>query len=861
VRVVPPATDPEADLARLRRPTGPWLHLLDAAPADARQLGWLLGQEGAVVRTLRGHCGRTTYGLLDEVGAALQLPGDPAEDWSSLAALLTDMAWLPGDGHVLVVTTASLLLAAEPAGELHGFVEAVREVARGRAEEGEPVPFHVVLQDDAVGIAVLRERLSAVGARHAELSGWDAEEPVAEVSLGARTGYSPGDPRPDTVDDAVTVALSEVDGVAEVRRAWEEFRGPAQAPVRVYAPVLVAARHDVEVAAVLARASVGAGAACVVVPVPADESARDARQGAVAEASTVIWPVPAPPVADPAEPPATAAPGADGQGEAVAGSADGSGAGADRQEPVPGVDGRDEAVAGSADGSGAGADRREPVPGVDGRDAVPADAQDPLAPAAGSGGAGKAGVARTTGEPGTDRPDRTAGGAGKPGAVHPTARTAGERPEPPPDPPGDTPGTGFELVAANLEWTFDPGSAEPDAADRALADHVARSGRTAALHRSWVRDPDRGWVRVVLGYVGPRGSIADVETERTTLVDLLQEAGAGRCCVEVLAAADVSDVHRWLEERCRPLWPRPPAIPLTDAHPAHTVAAGAPAVAPARGTPPQPAALPADADLTPGPGAADPEHGDLVARLVSWAADRPGVVGLVTAWAVTAGPPPAPTLVVGLALDAAADTGPVRTEAAALAPGAVVEAFVPSRGLDPAQLRLMRSSSRVWTRRAERPERTAPSGGGGGGSPVIPSGPDVVALGPLPVRDTDEPRGDIRLDGGFTLVGIDRDVPVAKGSAEPDERDAALVDWARAQPTATALLRGVATVGEEEIPVYCVCVTEAVDPETARRDLAEAVAGTGTTRAAAEAFAPSAAISAFHLDLAVRSTRLWRAGD
>ncbi len=81
VRVVPSPAGPEAELARLARPTGPWIHLLDAAPADARQLGWLLGQDGIVVRHLRGHCGRSTYGLLDEVGAALQLPGDPVEDW------------------------------------------------------------------------------------------------------------------------------------------------------------------------------------------------------------------------------------------------------------------------------------------------------------------------------------------------------------------------------------------------------------------------------------------------------------------------------------------------------------------------------------------------------------------------------------------------------------------------------------------------------------------------------------------------------------------------------------------------------------------------------------------------------------
>jgi len=105
VRVVPPA-DPLAELVRLRCGPGPWLHLLDGAPSDARQLGWPPGRDGVVVRMLRGHCLRTGYGLFDEAAAALQLPGDPVKDWHALATLLTDLAWLPGDGHVLVVTRA-----------------------------------------------------------------------------------------------------------------------------------------------------------------------------------------------------------------------------------------------------------------------------------------------------------------------------------------------------------------------------------------------------------------------------------------------------------------------------------------------------------------------------------------------------------------------------------------------------------------------------------------------------------------------------------------------------------------------------------------------------------------------------------
>ena len=89
---------------------------------------------------------------------------------------------------------------------------------------------------------------------------------------------------------------------------------------------------------------------------------------------------------------------------------------------------------------------------------------------------------------------------------------------------------------------------------------------------------------------------------------------------------------------------------------------------------------------------------------------------------------------------------------------------------------------------------------------------------------------------------------------QPDQQDAALVEFATAEPGAIALLRGVT---DEGLKVYCLAVEATVDPEAARRDLAGAAAAAGLTRAALEAFAPAGAISAFHLDLAVGSTRLW----
>jgi hypothetical protein len=232
----------------------------------------------------------------------------------------------------------------------------------------------------------------------------------------------------------------------------------------------------------------------------------------------------------------------------------------------------------------------------------------------------------------------------------------------------------------------------------------------------------------------------------------------------------------------------------------------------------------------------------MLAGLVAWASGRAGVVGLVTAYTGE------DRLVVGAALDGEADPAEVRASAPA-----PVEPFAPARGLDPVHLRLSRTSTRIWTRRTERaqPEPARPAGG----ALPRPDLPVVVEQGPPPTRDTEDARGDVTVDD-FTLVGIDRDTAVGRGDPRPDQQDAALVEYAQTRPGAVALLRGVT---EDGLKVYCLAVEETVDPEAARRELAGAANAAGLTRAAVEAFAPAGAISAFHLDLAVGTTRLWPA--
>jgi hypothetical protein len=143
------------------------------------------------------------------------------------------------------------------------------------------------------------------------------------------------------------------------------------------------------------------------------------------------------------------------------------------------------------------------------------------------------------------------------------------------DGPRDVPGAAFELVTANLEWEFSVGAAEHDPADAAVVELARHSGMFRAVFRTWTRDPAAGWVRVLIGYATQAADPA-----RTALVAAARAGGAARTCVEVVAPAGLSDVHRWLERRCVPLWlaetypwpapggsSRPPAAPSPDPDP------------------------------------------------------------------------------------------------------------------------------------------------------------------------------------------------------------------------------------------------------------------------------------------------------
>jgi hypothetical protein len=849
MRVIASAADPMTELARLRRPSGPWLHLLDGAPADARQLGWMLTQDGMVVRILRGHCVRTSYGLFDEAAAALQLPGDPVEDWPTLAGLLTDMSWLPGSGHLLVVTRASLLLAAEQPSNVDGFVLAVREVARGRAEEGDPVPFHVVLQDDTIGLAALRPRLEAAGARYDELSGWDAEEPFAESTGSARVGYAEGEPALDTVDAAVVSVLSTWDGVVEVRRAWETFRGPDTARVRLYLPVLAEIPAAPVLRGIVGAVSIAArnaGAVGLALPIPANEALREPRQQAGFTASVPLWPTPEP-LPEPAPVPPAAARSAIAEPVATDDQY------ADDPGPAPEPDPR----------------AADPTAG-----AAPADAP-LLSDVDGAAGPDDGRSAGPAGRGADDRPadqstvdsavDRTAVPASPSGPGGRAAETPVDGP--PAEVPYDDPAVGFELVAANLEWDFAAGAEDPDNVDTVLVRHAGTSGRLVGLFRTWVKDPGGGWVRVVMEYVGS-GSIADVETERSTAVDLLRRAGGKRCCVEVVGASDVGDVHEWLRERSVTLWTAPPRVPgpRTAPEPATTAAWPAdvppvsspastwPADVPSVSTPattaaqapsPSDSPLPDTATFEPGP-----DDTDAIARLLDWAPDQQGLIGLVSAWTDIEG---TRALVLGIVMEPDADHDALHAAATVvIADAARTESIVPAKGLPPMLLRLYRSSTRLWTRKVKRDAAPAAPGQYSSGEVSGVSGSISDVFGE-PVS-----KEDVELPGGFTIVAIDAEAIVAKGRPEPDWTDAAVVASVQDRPHLLAAVRGSTKRGATDLPVYGILVDETADRAAIRTAVATVIAEGGTTRAAIEVFCPFERIDVLHLNLYENALSLWK---
>jgi hypothetical protein len=137
-------------------------------------MGWSLMSDSprVVVRFLRGNKMRTVNSLFDEFAAALQFPYYFGENWNAFDECLTDLAWLPGDVYILIITNSEATLATEEDEEQlvtlidilqNAGEEWSRPVETSESWSHPPVPFHVIFQSSEAGLEVVRSRLKSTG--------------------------------------------------------------------------------------------------------------------------------------------------------------------------------------------------------------------------------------------------------------------------------------------------------------------------------------------------------------------------------------------------------------------------------------------------------------------------------------------------------------------------------------------------------------------------------------------------------------------------------------------------------------------------------------------------------------------------
>lgn len=121
------------------------------------------------VRILRGTRMRSGDAAFNEMAAALQFPYYFGENWNAVSECLTDLAWMPACGYVVVVT-AALELFADDLPQLESFARVCEHATR---DWSEPIAlgehwdrparsFHVVFQANEAEYAAMAERLGAL---------------------------------------------------------------------------------------------------------------------------------------------------------------------------------------------------------------------------------------------------------------------------------------------------------------------------------------------------------------------------------------------------------------------------------------------------------------------------------------------------------------------------------------------------------------------------------------------------------------------------------------------------------------------------------------------------------------------------
>lgn len=155
-------------------PKPPWFHVASASLSDITNIGWSLRSSDSsrvVVRFLRGNKMRSVNSLFDEFTAALQFPYYFGENWNAFDECLTDLAWLPGDVYILIITNSEDMLAEEDEEQLSTLIDILqnageewsRPVETSESWGHPPVPFHVIFQSSESGLEVVTSRLKSTG--------------------------------------------------------------------------------------------------------------------------------------------------------------------------------------------------------------------------------------------------------------------------------------------------------------------------------------------------------------------------------------------------------------------------------------------------------------------------------------------------------------------------------------------------------------------------------------------------------------------------------------------------------------------------------------------------------------------------
>jgi hypothetical protein len=163
-----------APVELLLQTDGPHLFLVVGTRSQLTDAVWSLQTDrlrAGSVRLVRGAKMRSEGGLFDECAAALQFPHYFGENWDALSDCLTDLTWLPGFAHLLVVSDAVLLLADEPPPALATLLRTLDTaamrwragIAEGQLWDRAPTPFSVAFHCEAKDEALLVARFSAVG--------------------------------------------------------------------------------------------------------------------------------------------------------------------------------------------------------------------------------------------------------------------------------------------------------------------------------------------------------------------------------------------------------------------------------------------------------------------------------------------------------------------------------------------------------------------------------------------------------------------------------------------------------------------------------------------------------------------------